>query len=45
MRMAGYKTRSDTTKMRRLINALKVRWSMVIGDAIGDDDVSIGDGD
>ena len=29
-RMAGYNTRSDTTKMRRLINTLKVSWWMVM---------------
>ena len=42
--MAGYNTRSDTTKMRRLINTLKVRlcngYNTTCGDGDGD-----GDGD
>ena len=38
--MAGYNTRSDTTKMRRLINTLKVRLSNGYNTTYGD-----GDGD
>ena len=41
-RMAGYNTRSDTTKMRRLINTLKVRLCNGHNTTCGDGD---GDGD